>query len=248
VMLRAALLTLTVALVPACDARPGAPPAALVFAAASLTSAFEELAAAFEVAQPPARVELHFAGSASLVLQLREGAPADLFASADAANMQRALALGAAVGAPRDFAANRLVIVTPPGNPRGIAHLADLARDDLAVALCGPEVPAGRYARAALASAGVTLRPVSDEPSVKAVIAKLQLGEVDAGIVYVTDALAAGDSVHAVPLPAAQQVVARYPLVVLDGGVAHDTAAAFAEFVLSRRGQTILAAHGFAPP
>jgi len=83
---------------------------------------------------------------------------------------------------------------------------------------------------------------------VKAVIAKLQLGEVDAGIVYVTDALAAGDSVHAVPLPAAQQVVARYPLVVLDGGVAHDTAAAFAEFVLSRRGQTILAAHGFAPP
>lgn len=216
-----------------------------VFAAASLTAPLTALAAEFEHAHAGVRVELHFAGTPQLVLQLREGARADVFASADETNMQRVVAAGQAAGAPQAFAHNRLAIVVPAGNPKSIGDLADLSRADLRVALCGPEVPAGRYARQALAKAGVELAPVSDEPSVKAVVAKVRLGEIDAGIVYRTDARAEG--VEALPVAALHDVVASYPIVALRGARRADDAAAFVAFVLSASGQRILAEHGFEP-
>ncbi|MBK8975030.1 MAG: molybdate ABC transporter substrate-binding protein [Planctomycetes bacterium] len=221
---------------------------ALVFAAASLTASFEALAGEFERRHPGSDIELHFDGTPRLALQLREGAPADVFASADRTNMQRVVDTGTAIGEPVVFATNRLAIVTQRGNPHGIRGLADLARADLRVVLCGPEVPAGRYAREALAKAGVAVRSVSDEPSVKAVVSKVALGEVDAGIVYATDATGAAAPVEAVALPGEHDVVASYPIVLLTAGRDRATGAAFLEFVRSADGQAILGRFGFSPP
>jgi molybdate transport system substrate-binding protein len=225
---------------PAAAARP-----ALVFAASSLTSAFEEMERELEAAHPGSGIELHFDGSSRLVVQVREGARADVFASADAANMQKLVDARLTAAPPRVFASNRLAIVAGKGNPQGIAGLADLARADLRVALCGPEVPAGRYARAALAKAKVTVRSVSDEPNVKAVVSKVQLGEIDAGIVYATDATA---DVTAIAIPDERNVVATYPIAPLSAGASRATGDAFIAFVLSPAGQRILRAHGFGGP
>lgn len=220
-----------------------APPPVTVFAAASLTASFTALAAGFEANHPGQHVQLHFAGTPRLVLQLREGAAADAFASADTANMDKVVALGRTAGAPVPFARNQLVIVTEKGNPQHIAALADLARADLRVLLCGPEVPAGRYARQALQRAGVAVQSASDEPSVQAVLAKLQLGEADAGIVYVTDAAAAAAKLDAVPIAAAHNVVATYPIAALG-----PRGEAFVAFVASPAGQAVLRRFGFSPP
>jgi len=228
-----------------CD---GAPPARVVrvFAAASLSAPFTALAAEFERSHPGATIELHFAGTPQLVLQLREGAQAGVFAAADEVSMQRVVAAGQAAAAPSTFAHNRLAIVVPADNPQAIAGLADLVRPGLRVALCGPEVPAGRYAREALARAGVALHSVSDEPSVTAVVAKVQLGELDAGIVYRTDTTVGG--VTAVDLDPAQGVTATYTIVPLVTARPPDVAAAFVAFVVSPAGQRLLAAHGFVVP
>lgn len=243
-----ALLSMSLfATLAACGSRT-ADRSTMVFAAASLTAAFQDLAVAYEAAHPGEGVELHFAGTPQLVVQIREGAPVDVFASADEANMQRIVAMGGTLGPPVVFARNRLTIVTAEGNPQGIRGLADLARDDLRVVLCGPQVPAGRYAREALAKAGVTVRSRSDEPSVKAVVSKVQLGEVDAGIVYVTDATSAAQQVDAVPIPAEHDVVATYPIVALGAGANPAGAAAFLAFVRSDAGLAILQRHGFARP
>src|SRR5262249_17502474 len=137
---------------------------------------------------PGVQIELDLAGTPQLVAQVREGAAVDVFASADLRNMQQLIDAGQTAAAPQVFAKNRLTIVTGAGNPKGIKSLADLANKNLRVVLCGAEVPAGRYAREALGKAKVAVQPVSDEPSVKAVVSKVQLGEADAGIVYVTDA------------------------------------------------------------
>ncbi len=217
----------------------------MVFAAASLSGAFEELARAFEAAHPDRRIELHCAGTPQLVVQLREGAPADLFASADEANMQRLTATRATLGEPRIFARNHLCIVVARSNPKGVHALADLRGEGLRVVLCGPEVPAGRYAREALGKAGVAVQSLSDEPSVKAVVAKVELGEADAGIVYVTDARAARERLDLLAIPPEHDVEARYPLVVLDGGAGRDAAQDFAAFVLAADGQAILERWGF---
>ncbi|MCB9878840.1 MAG: molybdate ABC transporter substrate-binding protein [Planctomycetes bacterium] len=234
----------------ACGAedRASRPQKVMVFAAASLTAAFGALEQAFEQREPECDVELHFAGTPQLVLQVREGAPVDVFASADEANMQRVVDAGKVVGAPVSFAENRLTIVTAAGNPKNVRSLADLARDDLRVVLCGPEVPAGRYARQALQKAGVEVASVSDEPSVKAVVNKVALGEVDAGIVYVTDATAAAAQVAAVPVPDQHNVAARYPIAVLGAGRAHALGERFVAFVCSPDGQTVLRRFGFSPP
>ncbi|MEZ6013983.1 MAG: molybdate ABC transporter substrate-binding protein [Planctomycetota bacterium] len=255
----------------------GAPPArtVTVFAAASLTAPFEALAAAFEAVRPGVDVRLSFAGTPQLVLQLREGAAADVFASADEIHMARVVESGRTAAPPRVFATNRLAIAVALGNPRGVQGLADLARADLVVALCGPEVPAGRYARAALERAGVAARSVSDEPSVSALISKVRLGEVDAGIVYVTDVATARASVSAVEIQSDANVVARYPIAPLragqggspipaepgaaepggrgsdeqgvDHGADGDTEA-FVAFVLSAEGQAILRSFEFGAP
>lgn len=219
-----------------------------VFAAASLAAPFEVLAREFERLHPGRAVQLHGAGTPQLVLQLREGAGADVFASADEAQMARIAGLGLVAGAPTVFARNALSIVTAAGNPRGVTGLADLARPDLAVALCGPEVPAGRYAREACARAGVVARSLSDEPSVSAVLSKVRLGVLDAGIVYATDVRAAGTGVGAVSLAPEHAVVASYPIAALTAGGSPDGGRAFVAYVLSPAGQRVLTEFGFEVP
>ncbi len=246
--MRRAVALLAALLATACGGATAGEPAAVVFAAASLTEPFEALATAFERARPGAQVELHFAGTPQLVLQLREGAAADVFASADPENMRRVVELGRAAGPPRVVARNRLRIAVAPGNPRGVRGLADLARGDLLVALCAPDVPAGRYARRALASAGAQVASVSDEPSVKALVAKVSLGELDAGVVYATDVRAAAGAVEGVAVAAEHDVVAEYPLVVLRGGRSPGGGEAFAAFALSPEGARVLREHGFEVP
>lgn len=223
-----------------------------VFAAASLTAVFEELSSAFETANPGTRVELHCAGTTRLVLQLREGAPADVFASADTIQMQRVVDAGQTAAAPKTFAKNQLAIVTNKKNPHGITALADLQKAGVSILMCGPEVPAGRYARAALAKANVQLESMSDEPSVRAVLSKVRLGLVDAGIVYATDARTAadqyGDELHAIVIPNAHNITASYPIAALSTGSERTLANAFVAYVSSAEGQRILAAHGFGTP
>ena len=238
------------ALLHAACAEPAAAEQVLtVFAAASLAGPFAELAVAFEREQPSACVRTSFAGTSRLVLQLREGAEADVFASADELQMQRVELMGLVGDEPRVFARNRLAIVTAPGNPHDIGALADLARDGLRVALCGPSVPAGRYARRALAAAGVVVRPVSDEPNVRALVAKVELGEVDAGVVYSTDVLAARGRVAGVVVAAQHQVDARYPIAALGrSGTASALGKRFVRFVQSPAGRTILSRYGFLVP
>jgi molybdate transport system substrate-binding protein len=164
-----------------------------VFAAASLTDAFTEIGEVFEATHPGATARFSFAASSDLVVQIGEGAPADVFASADEANMATLTAAGGTAGEPRIFAINRLEIVTAPGNPERITGVADLADPDLIVVTCAAAVPCGRYSQELFANAGVTVTPRSYEENVKGVLNKVTLGEADAGIVYATDVLAAGD-------------------------------------------------------
>jgi len=219
-----------------------------VFAAASLTQAFQAIASAFEHGHPNVKVQLNFAGSSTLVQQIQQGAPADVFASADEANMQKLVDGGAIAGAPQLFARNTLQIVVPAGNPKHIAALADLAKPGLTIALCGPSVPCGRYAAEAFTKAGVTAPAASQELDVKAVLTKVSMGEADAGIVYVTDVRAAAPGkVVGVDIPASSNVMARYPLAVVKHAPNAAAAAAFVEFVLSPEGQRLLAGFGFLP-
>ena len=219
-----------------------------VFAAASLTAAFRAVGSAFEAQHPPAKVGFNFAGSPALVRQILDGAPADVFASADVANMQRLSEERALVGEPVTFARNRLQIVVAKGNPKRIAGLADLTRPGLVVVLCGESVPAGRYAFQAFAKAGITPPAGSRELDVKAVVSKVQLGEADAGMVYMTDVRAAGDKVEGVGLAEAHNVVAEYPIAIVAGSQHQDAARAFIAFVRSAAGAKILADYGFLPP
>lgn len=223
-----------------------------VFAAASLQGAFDQIAAQLEAENPRLTVRpVTYDGSSTLATQLVGGASADVFASADAATMATVTDAGLAAGAPAVFATNTLEIVVAPGNPRGIGSLADLAALSAAggrVVLCAAAVPCGSAASAVLDGAGVTLTPASEEQSVTAVLTKVQTGDADAGLVYATDVLAAGDSVEGVAFAEAASAVNAYPIVAL--GSAGDAAAAqaFVDLVLSARGQQILRAHGFAAP
>jgi len=219
-----------------------------VFAASSLTAVFRAVGTAFEAAHPGVKVSFNFAGSPTLVQQIREGAPADVFAAADEANMQKLVEAGAVADAPRIFAQNLPQIVVARGNPHHIAGLADLTRPGLVVVLCGETVPAGRYAQEAFTKAGVTPPAGSRELDVKAVVSKVALGEADAGVVYVTDVKAARDSIEGVGLPVAHNVVARYPIAALREAAHPDSARAFLDFVLSDPGRKILGDYGFLNP
>ncbi|MGE3193173.1 MAG: molybdate ABC transporter substrate-binding protein [Microbacteriaceae bacterium] len=218
-----------------------------VFAAASLTETFDALAAEFEAEHPQVEVVLNYGGSSSLATQIRQGAPADVFAAANESTMQMVVDAGDASDAPI-FATNTLVLVTPPGNPAGVTGLADLADPDLAIALCDPVVPCGSAAQTLLTNAGVTAVPDTLEDDVKAVLTKVELGEADAGLVYVTDAHATGSTVEIVDVPEAQQVINRYPIAVLTGAPNPDAARAWVEFVLSDEGQAVLSDAGFLAP
>jgi molybdate transport system substrate-binding protein len=219
-----------------------------VFAAASLTAAFRAEGAGFHVRHPRATVRLDFDGSAALATQINEGAPADVFASADLPNLQKVVTAGNSLHAPVVFATNKLQIVVAAGNPKGITGLQDLAKPGITAVLCAPQVPCGNYAGQALAKAGVKLTPKSQEQDVKAVVAKVELGEADAGIVYVTDVKAAGSKVAGVDIPADENVIASYPVAGVRGGSNPAGGQAFIDFLLSSDGQGVLAKYGFSRP
>jgi molybdate transport system substrate-binding protein len=216
-----------------------------VFAAASLTAAFTKIGEDFTAANNGTKVTLNFAGSQALATQIQRAAPADVFASADTTNMDKVKDL---VNPPQIFASNLLQIVVEKGNPKGVKGLEDLANPDLKVVLAAPDVPVGRYSQQALAKAGVTVKPVSQEQDVKAVVSKVSLGEADAGIVYTTDVTAGGDKVEGVDIPEDQNVVATYPIATVKASKAQDQAQAFMDYVLSDQGQQVLKSYGFLPP
>lgn len=223
-----------------------------VLAAASLTEVFTTLAKAFEAAHPGTTVTPSFGGSSALAEQIRQGAPADVFASADDATMQP-LEQAGLVEAPTVIARNRLTLVVEKGNPKGIGALADLARPGTVFVLCAPAVPCGRLGAAALQRAGVTARPASLEDNVKSVTNKVALGEADAGIVYVTDvaaARAAGGKVDAVAIAGADDpaLAAVYPMAVVKGAVNSAGARAWLSFVAGPDGQRALRSAGFLAP
>jgi molybdate transport system substrate-binding protein len=222
----------------------GAPVTINVFAASSLTDAFTKLGAQFTLSHPGVKVVFNFAGSQSLVAQMEQGAPADVFASADAATMDKVKDL---VRTPRTFAANKLEIVVPIGNPQHISGLADLARADLKVVLAAAQVPAGKYAAEVLAAQHVTVKPVSLEDSVKGVVTKISLGEADAGIAYVTDVTAAEAQVDGVRIPDAENVIATYPVAAVKASEHQAEAQAFIDLVASAQGQQVLHGYGFLP-
>ena len=243
----AALVGATLAGGPVLGAPTSATGTVTVFAAASLTASFQALAAAFEQAHPGTHVQLDFAGSPTLVQQIGDGAPADVFASADEANMQKVVEQHAVRDTPAIFTRNALEIAVAPGNPKHLAGLADLAKPGLVVALCGPTVPCGRYAAEAMTKAGATMPAASQEPDVRAVLTKVSFGEADVGIVYVTDVKAAAGKVQGVPIPESGNVVARYPIAVLTHAPNPTGGAAFVAFALSAEGQRVLATFGFLP-
>jgi molybdate transport system substrate-binding protein len=215
-----------------------------VFAAASLTDAFEEAAEAFEAANPGVTVELNFAASSALREQILEGAPADVFASANTSNMDEVVEGGEAED-PAPFVENQLEIAVPAGNEAGVTGLADFGVADLLIGLCAEEVPCGEFGREALANAGVAASVDTNEPDVRSLLTKIEAGELDAGIVYRTDVLAAGDAVQGIEIPAGDNVVATYPIAALTGSANPDAADAFVAFILSAEGQEILTSYGF---
>jgi molybdate transport system substrate-binding protein len=219
-----------------------------VFAASSLTEAFSAIEQDFEDLYAGAKLTFNFASSSELATQIIEGAPADVFASADPANIDKVAAVGLVDGDADVFAKNDLTIVVEPGNPLGIEGLADLARDDVTVVLCDETVPCGKYAKQALDGAGVTVEPASFEDKVKGVVTKVTLGEADAGIAYVSDAVGAGDDVDAVGIPEEQNVVASYPIAVLSDSDDEELAQAFTDYVQSAEGQATLRQFGFLAP
>jgi molybdate transport system substrate-binding protein len=213
-----------------------------VYAAASLQRAFDEIASAFENAHPGVDVVTVYDGSSTLATQIGQGAPADVFASADEKNMQK---IGDLAADPRLFAANTLVIAVPEGNPGGVAGLADLAR--VTTVLCAAEVPCGAASTTLLENAGVSVTPVSQEQNVTAVLAKVAAGDAQAGLVYATD-VSGRDDVEAVVPAGADAVVNRYPITPVRDAANSAGATAFTDFVLSDAGQKILAADGFRGP
>ena len=213
-----------------------------VFAASSLKPAFDQIAKRLEATNAPTL--FNYAGTQTLVGQLIQGAPADVFASADVAHMKVLEAANLLDSPARIFAHNKLEIVVAKGNPKGVRSLADLARSGLVVVLADPSVPAGKYAAQVLTNAKVTVHPASLEQQVTGVLSKVALGEADAGIVYVSDILTSGQ-VDGVTIPDAQNVVADYPIAVLAHAQTFGQAQGFIDYVLSADGQAILKAAGF---
>jgi len=218
-----------------------------VLAASSLTASFSTLGTLFEAAHPGVEVTLGFAASSALATQITSGAPADVFASASPTTMDAVVGAGAAAD-PTVFAKNVMAIAVPPANPGKVTGVSSLAGAGVTTALCQPQVPCGATAQKVFANAKVAVRPVTLEPDVKSVLSKVQLGEVDAGVVYVTDVLAAGDKVVGMAIPDEVNASTSYPIAALTGSANAATAAAFVDYVLSPAGTGVLAAAGFQQP
>jgi molybdate transport system substrate-binding protein len=220
----------------------------IVFAAASLKKSFTEIGENFKTDNPGTEIEFSFAGSSDLVTQLTQGAPADVFASADTKNMDKAAQAELLAGDPVNFASNTLTIVAAPGNPKKIASFRDLTQPGLSVVVCAPQVPCGSATEKVEQATGVQLNPVSEESQVTDVLNKVTTGQADAGVVYVTDAQGAGDKVTAVPFPESADAVNTYPIAVLEQSKNPELAQKFVDAVNDEAGQKVLNAAGFAKP
>lgn len=212
-----------------------------VFAAASLTTVYERLEATFEKENPGVDVVLSTGGSSDLVTQMEQGAPADVFASADEKNMDRAVGSSLISGEPTPFATNELTIAVQPGNPQGIASLKDLENPDLAVVRCAVPVPCGSVSDAVFSDAGVTIAPASEENSVTDVLGKVTAGEADAGLVYVTDVARSEGAAESVEIPEAADHRTTYPIAVTSGAAEPELAQTFVDLVTGPQGQKALA-------
>lgn len=220
----------------------------LVSAAASLTDAFSEIEAVYEETHADVDVVLNFAGSSTLREQILEGAPVDVFAPANQATMDEIVQTDMHLGDPVVFATNLLQIAVAAGNPAGVTGLGDFADQGLLIGLCAPDVPCGDFARQILANAGIVAAIDTNEPDVRALLTKIEVGELDAGIVYATDILAVEGSVEGIDIPEALSVVAEYPIAVMADAPNPDGAAAFVDFVLSDEGHAVLDDYGFVSP
>jgi molybdate transport system substrate-binding protein len=218
-----------------------------VFAAASLTESFTQLGKQFEAAHPGDTVKFSFGPSSGLAEQITSGAPADVFASAAPANMDQVVSAGDASG-PQNFAKNVMEVATPPDNPGNVESVKDLADDSVKVALCQPQVPCGVVAAEVFKNAGITVKPVTLQPDVKSVLTQVETGNVDAGMVYVTDVQAAGSKVKGVTIPASDNASTLYPIATINSSKHKSEAQAFMNYVLSPAGQQVLAAAGFEKP
>ena len=220
----------------------------MVFAAASLKKTFTTIGDQFSKDNPGASVEFSFAGSSDLVTQLTQGAHADVFASADTKNMDKAAQAGLLAGSPVNFASNTLTIAVAPGNPKGISGFGDLAKPGLNVVVCAPQVPCGSATQTVETKSGVKLTPVSEESSVTDVLNKVTSGQADAGLVYVTDVAGAGDKVSGVSFPEAAGAVNAYPIATLKQAGNSILASKFVDLVTGPVGQEILTKAGFGKP
>jgi molybdate transport system substrate-binding protein len=218
-----------------------------VFAAASLTESFTTLGRQFEAAHPGTTVKFNFGASSSLAENINQGAPADVFASASPKNMQQVVDADGASDS-KTFARNVMQIAVPPDNPAGVREVTDLARSNVKVALCQPQVPCGAVAQQVFKNANITVTPVTQGADVKAVLTTVQLGEVDAGMVYRTDVRAAGTKVKGIEIPADQNASTSYPIAALTEAPNPAGAAAFVDYVLSPDGEKVLERAGFATP
>jgi len=219
-----------------------------VLAAASLTGSFNRIGKDFEAANPKVKVTFSYGGSSGLAQQITSGAPADVFAAASPATMKTVTDAGDATGEPAVFVRNQLVIAVPKGNPKGVAGLAELTEPGLKVALCAEQVPCGAAAEKALAAADVKLTPVTLEQDVKAALAKVKLGEVDAALVYRTDAKAAASDVDGIEFPESAGAINDYPIVALKSAPNPSAAAAFVAFVQTEPSLKVLTDAGFQKP
>ena len=218
-----------------------------VFAASSLTEAFATLGKQFESAHPGVKVVFNFGPSSGLAEQIDQGAPADVFASASTKSMDEVVASGGA-SEPTSFVKNVMEVAVPPSNPGHVASVTDLAKSSVKVALCQAEVPCGATAAEVLGNAKITVKPVTEEIDVKSVLSKVQLGEVDAGVVYVTDVRAAGDKVKGIEIPDDVNASTTYPIAALAKSSDKATAQAFVDYVVSSAGMSVLTADGFQRP
>ena len=218
-----------------------------VFAAASLTGTFTQIGKQFEAAHPGDKVTFSFGPSSGLATQITNGAPADVFASAAPANMDQVVTAGDASN-PQDFAKNIMEVAVPPSNPANVKSVNNLAKKSVKVALCQPQVPCGVVAAEVFKNAGITVKPVTLEADVKSVLAQVELNEVDAGMVYVTDVQAAGTKVKGVQIPADDNASTLYPIAAISKSSHQSVAQAFVAYVLSPAGQQVLSAAGFEKP
>ncbi|RAM35399.1 molybdate ABC transporter substrate-binding protein [Arthrobacter globiformis] len=219
-----------------------------VFAAASLKPTFTKIASEFEAANPGTKVTLNFAGSSDLATQITQGAPADVFASADTRNMAKLSDAKLIDGTASNFATNVLEIAVPPGNPASVSSFADLAKPGVKVVVCAPQVPCGAATETVEQAAGTTLKPVSEESSVTDVLGKVTSGEADAGLVYVTDVKNAGDKVQGIPFSESGKAVNTYPIATAGSSRNKELARAFIATVTGSEGRKVLSEAGFGTP